>query len=74
MGKNKKALNIVTRREKAKVEEFTVIELLTCVWFFLTVFKYVSIDLDKSLMRWVVLSFPFYRYRNRCRELICTES
>ena len=74
MGKNKKALNIVTRREKAKVGEFTVIELLTCVWFSLTDFKYVSINLDKSLMRWVVLSFSFYRCRNRCREVICAES
>lgn len=74
MGKNKKAMNIVTRREKAKVEEFRVIELLTCVWFFLTAFKYVSINLDQSLMRWVVLSFPFYRCRNRCREVICVES
>ena len=49
MGKNKKAVNIVTRREKAKVEEFTVIELLTCVWFFLTASSMLVLTWIKAL-------------------------
>lgn len=73
MGKNKKAVNIVTRREKAKVEEFTVIELLTCVWFFLTASSMLVLTWIKPY-EVVVLSFPCYRCRSRCRELICAES